>query len=224
MRNNPLSEKEINVVIADSQYLILEALQSVMSQNAGFMVKGIAKTQAELLSWLGKIPGGLLIIDASGLGISSTELRQIKQQFPSFSWLILTDILTKNEFDELIKSGIRNIAYKNIGERDLIEAIESTRDGKKFFSDEVLDLALESRERKSISDKPANLTASEIDVVRLIANGMTTKEIATKKYISHHTVNTHRKNIFRKMEVSNSSELILNAIKAGLIDNIEYFI
>lgn len=224
MRNKPLSEKIINVVIADSQFLIVEALQSVISQNAGYLVNGVAKSQRELLSLLEKVKRGILIIDSSGLGISSTELDQIKQQFPLFSWLILTDILTKVEFDKLIKSGIRNIAYKNIERQDLLTAIESTQAGKKYFSDEVLDLALKSNERMTISDIQANLTPSEIDIVRLIANGMTTKEIASKRNISYHTVNTHRKNIFRKMEVSNSSELILNAIKAGLIDNIEYFI
>jgi DNA-binding NarL/FixJ family response regulator len=218
------SEKMINVVIADSQYLIVEALSSVVGQNAGYQVKGAVRSQDELLACLEKTKSGLLIIDSSGLGISSREIDQIKQQYPSFSWLILTDILTKVEFDDLIKSGIRNIAYKNIEKQELLTAIESTRDGKKFFSDEVLDLALESNEKKPISDTPVNLTSSEIDIVRLIANGMTTKEIASKRHISHHTVNTHRKNIFRKMEVSNSSELILRAIKAGLIDNIEYFI
>ena len=224
MRNNPVSEKIINIVIADSQYLIVEGLQSVITQNAGYLVKGVAKSQNELLSLLEKIKRGILIIDLRSLGISITKLNQIRQQFPLFSWLILTDIPTKTEFDELIKSGIRNIAHKNIEKQDLLTAIEATRIGKKFFSDEVLDLALKSNERKSISDTPVNLTSSEIDIVRLIANGMTTKEIASKRNISHHIVNTHRKNIFRKMEVSNSSELILHAIKAGLIDNIEYFI
>ncbi len=224
MRNNPLAEKIINVILADSKYLVIEALQSLISQNSGYLVKAVAKSQEELLAWLEKIKSGILIIDASGLGISKTQLNQIKQQFPSFSWLILTDILTKTEFDELIKSGIKNIVYKNIEKQDLLAAIKSTWEGKKFFSDEVLDLARESNERKTVPDATVKLTTSEIDIVKLIANGMTTKEIAAKRNISHHTVNTHRKNIFRKMAVSNSSELILHAIKAGLIDNIEYFI
>ena len=58
----------------------------------------------------------------------------------------------------------------------------------------------------------------------MIANGLTTKEIATKRIISNHTVSTHRKNIFKKIGVSNASELIIHAIKAGWIDNIEYYI
>ena len=68
------------------------------------------------------------------------------------------------------------------------------------------------------------MTVSEIEIVKMIANGLTTKEIASKRNISHHTVNTHRKNIFRKLEVTNASELIILAIKSGWIDNIEYYI
>jgi len=60
--------------------------------------------------------------------------------------------------------------------------------------------------------------------VKLIAEGLTTKEIANRKHLSFHTVNTHRKNIFRKLNVSNTSELIMFAIKSGWIENIEYYI
>jgi DNA-binding CsgD family transcriptional regulator len=73
-------------------------------------------------------------------------------------------------------------------------------------------------------ENPGRLTASEIEIVKLIASGLTAKEIALKRHISFHTVNTHRKNIFRKLGVSNSSELIMLAIKSGWIDNIEYYI
>jgi len=149
---------------------------------------------------------------------------QLKLQFPLLKWLVLTDILSKNEFDEFIQAGIRNILYKNTGKQELLAAMEAAIQGKKYFSDEVLDLALGSIEKKAMAESSAILTSSEIDIVRMIANGLTTKEIASKRNISYHTVNTHRKNIFRKMEVSNSSELILRAIKSGWIDNIEYFI
>ena len=79
-------------------------------------------------------------------------------------------------------------------------------------------------ENKYVIEDPKYLTVSEIEIVKLIANGLTTKEIAAKRNISYHTVNTHRKNIFKKVEVSNASELIILAIKAGWIDNIEYYI
>ena len=214
----------INIVIADSQFLIVEALQSMISQKADYSVGGVARSQPELFKYLETTKGGLLIIDPSNLLNDHTVIIQIKRQFPRFSWLVLTNILTKAEFDALIQFGIRNIVYKNTEKQELLTAIESTLNGKNYFSDEVLDLALETNEKQAIPKDSANLTSSEMDIVKMISQGFTTKEIASKRHVSHHTVNTHRKNIFRKMEVTNSSELIMKAIKSGWIDNIEYYI
>ncbi len=122
------------------------------------------------------------------------------------------------------KLGIKNIVYKNVDRDELFSSIQATLKNKKFYSEEIIDLHLEINENKYSLDEPKNLTSSEIEIVRMIANGLTTKEIAIKKYISSHTVSTHRKNIFKKVGVSNASELIIHAIKAGWIDNIEYYI
>ena len=72
---------------------------------------------------------------------------------------------------------------------------------------------LNHNEKKSTGEETGQLTTSEMEIVRLIAEGLTTKEIASRKYISFHTVITHRKNIFRKLGVSSVSELIMYAIK-----------
>ena len=104
----------------------------------------------------------------------------------------------------------------------LIEAFNVTLEGKDYYSDEILGLS--SYHNKGEGEQPQSLTASEIEIVKLIADGLTTRKIASYKAISHHTVNTHRRNIFRKVEVSNVNELILHAIKSGWIDNIEYSI
>ena len=133
-------------------------------------------------------------------------------------------LVSKNEFLWLSKIGIKNVVYKNVDKEELSTAIQATIKGKKFYSDEILDLYLELGENKFIPDEPKKLTASEIEIVRMIANGLTTKEIAAKRNISNHTVSTHRKNIFKKIGVTNASELIIHAIKAGWIDNIEYYI
>ncbi len=88
----------------------------------------------------------------------------------------------------------------------------------------MLDLLFEFNEKKGPGEESGQLTASEMEIVRLISEGLTTKEIASRKYISFHTVITHRKNIFRKLGVSSVSELIMYAIKSGWINIIEYHI
>lgn len=213
------------VIIADSQYLVIESLKALLLRDGRFKACEVVKTKSEIIRNLENGICELLITDINLIdydGIS--DFQQMKAKYPYLGILVLTNTLTKTEFTELSKSGIKNILYKTAEHDDIITAIELTLKGKKYYSEEVLDLMLELNDNKQVSEEPTNLTSSEIEIVRLIAEGLTTKEIANQKHISFHTVNTHRKNIFRKIGVSNASELIIHAIKAGWIDNIEYFI
>jgi DNA-binding NarL/FixJ family response regulator len=85
-------------------------------------------------------------------------------------------------------------------------------------------MIIDADKKKSNPFDYNQLTTSEIEIVKLIAQGLTTKQIALQKYISFHTVMTHRRNILRKLGVSNASELIMYAVSSGLIDTIEYHI
>ena len=213
------------IVIADTQFLVVETLKTILSADERFFVTGIVNSQTELIKVLENELCGLLITDFSLFDYDSIDdLRRIKIKFPNISVLILTNLISKAEFTELSKIGIKNIIYKTAERDEIISAVDAALRGKKYYADEILDLILELGENKAVPEEPTHLTSSEIEIVRFIAGGLTTKEIATQKNISFHTVNTHRKNIFRKMGVSNASELIMHAIRAGWIDNIEYFI
>lgn len=215
----------INLVIADSQYLVVEGLKSLLKEEEHFFIAGIVSTQYDLLKLLNNVPCDLLITDLSMLDYNAIDdLKRLKEEFPGLDILLLTECVNKAEFSELTRNGIKNILYKTADRDEILTAIDAAMKGKKYFTDEILDMLLESGENKPVIEELAHLTSSEIEIVRLIANGLTTKEIALRKNISFHTVNTHRKNIFRKMQVSSASELIMHAIKAGWIDNIEYYI
>jgi DNA-binding NarL/FixJ family response regulator len=214
-----------NVIIADSQYLVVESLKSLIDSDDRFILAGVADTQNDLYLLLENTKSGLLITDFSTIDYDGLDdLKNIREKFPLISILILTNIISKAEFSALTKAGIKNIIYKTADKEEIFNAIESTLRGKKFYSDEILDLFLDISENKYAVEDPKHLTASEIEIVKLIADGLTTKEIAARRNISYHTVNTHRKNIFRKVEVSNASELTMHAIKSGWIENIEYYI
>jgi DNA-binding NarL/FixJ family response regulator len=213
------------IVIADSQFLVVESLKAILSADERFHVPGIVNSQTELIKVLENEICELLITDILMFDYNGIDdLQRIKSRFPNVSVLILTNSISKAEFTELSKIGIKNIIYKTAELDEILSAVDAALRGKKYYADEILDLILELGESKSVPEEPTHLTSSEIEIVRLIAGGLTTKEIASKKNISFHTVNTHRKNIFRKMGVTNASELIMQAIKAGWIDNIEYFI
>ncbi len=219
-----LSKKE-NVIIADSQFLVSETVKNLIQEDERFALAGVAVTRQELISLLRTTRNGLLITDLATIDYSGPDdLRTLREEFPQIRVLILTNSLNKIEFLALTRFGIRNIVYKNAGRQEIMTAIGSALTGKMYYSVEIRDTYFDRRESRYVIDEPKNLTASEIEIVRMIASGMTTKEIASKRIISSHTVSTHRKNIFRKIDVSNTSELMLYAIKAGWIENIEYYI
>ena len=125
---------------------------------------------------------------------------------------------------EFTHLGIKNIIDKNVDKEELFSAMEAALKNKKYYSENILDLLTESELNYNKATEIAHLTPTEIEIVKLIAQGLTAKEIASRKHISFHTVMSHRKNIFKKLSINNSPELIMYAIRTGLIDNIEYYI
>ncbi|MEI6846524.1 MAG: response regulator transcription factor [Chlorobiaceae bacterium] len=210
----------IALVIADTQFLTNEALRSILTPqcNAVYTVS----TKAGLLQYLKKEDISIIITDYTLFDFDSiNELGEIKKQYPETRIIILSNLITCIKIKELHDIGIKNIVLKTDDRDELFNAIDTVLKGKKYYSGDVLDILLK---KEGPTENASLLTPSEIEIVRMIATGLSTKEIATKKHISFHTVVTHRKNIFRKLCISSSSELLMYAIKAGLIDNIEYHI
>ena len=219
------SEKPAQVLIADSQYLVTESLKHLLQNDGRFVVRKVVTERNDLIETLKLNNISVLIIDPSLIDISGfSELKEIKCSFPNLKLLIITNSATRKELHEFNTIGINNIILKNEGKKEIIEGLNATLKGKKHYSNELLDLLFESNEKKFPGEETGQLTNSELEIVRFIADGLTTKEIAARKFISFHTVISHRKNIFRKLSVTSISELIMYSIKAGWIDTIEYHI
>jgi DNA-binding NarL/FixJ family response regulator len=213
------------IIIADSQFLVVESLKKILSEGQKYAVVDVADNYYELKKKLKVFQPDLLITDFGMIDYDSlSDFKKIILEYPSLSILILSNQISKSEITELTKSGIKNIIYKTADKEEIFTAIEASLKGKKYFSGDILDMLLEINDKKNSTEEPSQLTASEIEIVRMISEGFTTKAMAHRKNISFHTVMTHRKNIFRKLRINNSSELLMYAMKAGLIDNIEYHI
>ncbi|NTU69032.1 MAG: response regulator transcription factor [Chlorobiaceae bacterium] len=209
-----------SILIADTQFLTTEALNSVLAAE-GYAVACV-HTRAGLHDYLKVNEPSLIVTDYILFDFRSiNDLRELGELHEGSPILVLCNSVNQMQIKELNQAGIRNIALKTDDRTELLQAVATAMKGKKAYSGSVLDILLKQ-------DGPAEdaclLTTSEIEIVRLISTGLTTKEIAVKKHVSFHTVTTHRKNIFRKLGVSSSPELMMFAIKAGLIDNIEYHI
>ncbi|NTU69037.1 MAG: response regulator transcription factor [Chlorobiaceae bacterium] len=206
------------ILITDMQYLTSKALKSLLTSR-GFTVQ-VATDGKELRNLLRKFRVSLLVTDHSITGVVSVEeLIAIKEGSPGTAVLVLTSGINQMQIKELHYAGIRNVALKTDDRDELIRAVDAALKGRQHYSDGVMDILLKKQE---VVDASGLLTKSEVDIVRQIASGLTTKEIAVRKQISFHTVMTHRKNIFRKLAISSSPELVMYAIRSGLIENIEY--
>ncbi len=218
-------EKPVRVLIADSQFLITESLKHILNSEGLFSAGTTVTGKNEIIKALKQEEISILIIDPSLIDLNTiSEIKEIKSSFPHLKILVLTNSVNKPDLHELNAIGITNVILKTAEREEIFEAVNATLKGKKYYSNELLEILLEVNEKKSTGDDGGQLTYSEMEIVRLISEGLTTKEIASRKFISFHTVITHRKNIFRKLGVSSVSELLMYAIKSGWINMVEYHI
>ncbi|NTV02842.1 MAG: response regulator transcription factor [Chlorobiaceae bacterium] len=209
-----------SILIADTQFLTTEALRSILTAE-GYEVD-VVETRSELHEHLKQNEVTLIVTDYVLFDFRSiNDLRELSDLPEGPPILVLENSINQMQIKELNQAGIRNIALKTDDRTELLQAVSTAMKNKKAYSGSVLDILLK---QEGPAEDACMLTTSEIEIVRLISTGLTTKEIAVRKHVSFHTVTTHRKNIFRKLGVSSSPELMMFAIKAGLIDNIEYHI
>ena len=218
------NDAQASVILADSQFLITDAMQLLLKAE-GYRLLGVAKYVFELGKLLQAEVPDLLISDYATVDYEGIDaFKSMMQRFPGMTIMVLTNQLIKADLLGLSKLGIKHIVCKTIDRDELLMALRLAIKGRKFFSEEVMEVMMDEQKRKVSNMEQVQLTHTETEIVKMIAEGLTTKLIATTKNISFHTVMTHRKNIFKKLGVSSSSELIMYAIRSGWIDNIEYYI
>ncbi len=216
----------LNIILADNQTLTRLGIISILTAFYGksLNIKEI-NTKDELYDSLISFDTNIVIIDFELFDFSDiSDLREIKKNYPSIGILVVSDNKSPHEILKVIDNGITNYVLKSCEESEFLDAFNATLQSKKYFSNEIMDVILEHKtSAKKIIDS-GHLTNSEIAIVKLVTQGLTTKEIAQQKNLSFHTIITHRKNIFRKLGISNSSELLMYALRAGIIDTTEYYI
>lgn len=169
----------------------------------------------------------VVIVDYDNLNVNSIdELSVLSACFPQSKWLFIFDYIEESLLMPMSASfGKANIVLKTNDYDVIASAIINTASGKKYYCSEALQIIMDGHSRKMENSSKRNLlTITELELLQLFTQGKTAREIADLRCLSHHTINTHRKNIFRKLEVNNIQELIKYALKNGLVDLTEYYI
>ena len=206
--------KEIKCHIADGHFLVKEGLKHLLCSYPHIKLSREASTFEELKNNLNYDTPDVLIVDHRTLGLNSMlELRTLIECFPNLGVLDISDIDSRGEVVSILNTGIQAILLKECDEEEIIDAITAACKGERFFCGNILDMLNETGEHTC---EPVLLSQREIEVMGLIADGLTSKNISEKLYLSLHTVNTHRKNILKKLNIKSSSELVNYAFKIGI--------
>jgi DNA-binding NarL/FixJ family response regulator len=208
-------------ILADNQDITREGIVSLLERLAVADEIITVANRRELIEQLALHPEAAVILDYTLFDFSDFQMMNAKQKYHSSIWLLFSDELSKHFLRQVLMSGnLFGVVMKTDPIDDIITALKYSANGEIYLCDLAAQVLREDVPNR-ISDR---LTTSERLVLHEIAMGKTTKEIAYEQNLSFHTINTHRKNIFRKLEVNNVHEAIKYAIRAGIIDPSEYYI
>lgn len=212
----------MDILIADNQDITYEGLAGVCSTLTDARVSRIAD-KASLIERLKTSDNAAVIIDYTLFDINDVEeLLILSQRFVNAKWVLFSEELSRDFVKQIaVVSQNFSIVLKESPLYEIKAAINGALRGTRFICQHTAEMLIMQEEK---TEETVKLTRTEKEILRDIASGMTTKEIAEKRISSFHTVNTHRKNIFRKLGVNNVHEATKYALRAGLVDSAEYYI
>lgn len=212
------------ILIADTHTLTREGVKSLLAKKKDIQVCGEAKDSKELSDKIKKLNPDIVIIDFFIPDhFSIDDIAFIRKNYPHISVLVISTNQKKEDVLKVLDFGVTSYLLKECDEEEVINAVYASAKKEKFFCGRVMDAILEKVTHScpigSVCHhcQPVLLSEREVEIIKLIAESYTTNEIAEKLFLSFHTISTHRKNIFRKLKIRSSSELILYAMKKGII-------
>lgn len=203
----------IQVFIVDDHYMVIEGISVLLKDQQDIELTGHASNAVSCLAYLkNKLPD-VILMDISLPGQSGVELcLEVKEQYPSVFVIGLSTFNQYTYIDNLLKNGASGYLLKNAGKEEIVKAIHMVMRGKTYLSQEAA-----ATLRNAPGDEVPVLTRRELEILRLIADGLTNPQIAEKIFLSVSTVDTHRKSMMRKLNIKNTALLVRYAIEQKMI-------
>lgn len=211
-----MSNTPITLYIVDDHQMLIDGIKALLLNESDFKIEGEALRCADALEALKKKRPDILITDINMPEMSGIEFANaVRRTNPDQKILALSMAGEKATITDMLDTGVKGYILKNTGKKELMIALKKIADGGTYFSSDV---AEEINRADDVIDKRYILTAREREIVRYVAQGLSHTEIGEKIFISPRTVDTHRTNIMRKLDVHSIAELIKLAIQLKLID------
>jgi len=217
------STKMRNYIIADNQELTRFALESLLQKGEEENFVFRAYDRAGLVALLKEHENAVVLLDYTLFDFADEDqLLIIAERFGLSDWVLISDELTPQFIRRVVYSSHQfSVVFKDGPLSEVREALNAVDRHTRYLSQRALETIITQQQEDETS---SILTQTETEIVKAIALGKTTKEIAAERFSSIHTVTTHRKNIFRKLGINTAHEAVKYALRAGLIDPSEFYI
>ena len=214
--------KQIRILLADDHTVMRSGLKLLLEREADFLVVGEAADGRAAIQLVEAISPDVVVMDVAMPVLNGIEAAaRITASRPRTAVVVLSMHSDESYVLRALKSGVKGYLLKDSAESDLIAAVRHVMTGKPFFSPAISNMLVQDYIReirqRGVEDSYELLTTRERELLQLMAEGRTAKEIAADLNLSAHTIDTHRANIMRKLNVNSIAELILYAMRKGII-------
>ncbi|HUX60503.1 MAG TPA: response regulator transcription factor [Ignavibacteriaceae bacterium] len=213
---------KIKLLIVDDHLLIRIGVINLLKKNSNISIVGEAESGHEAISMFEKLKPNVVLMDISMPDISGIEAtKRIKAKYPLANILILTIFENEDYVFNAIRNGASGVLHKNIGKKELVEAILTVAEGKKYFGQGLTQLLIENLMNKHEEEinprlkEKTFLTQREIQILCSIAEGLSAESIGERLNISTRTVETHKTNMMQKLNINTTAALALYAFESG---------
>ena len=212
----------IRIMLADDHTVIRKGLRALLERQDGFTVVAEAADGREAVETAASLGPDVAVMDIGMPNLNGIEAaRRITERRPETAVVILSMHADESYVLRALKSGARGYLLKDSPEEDLINAIRAVHQGKAFFSPEISKMLAEDYMRqmrqRGVEDSYELLTPREREILQMLGEGKSNKDVATKLNLSLHTVETHRGNILEKLNLHGMAEMILYAVRKGIV-------
>jgi DNA-binding NarL/FixJ family response regulator len=211
---------KIRLAIIDDHAVVIDGLKTMLNACAHLEVVYATQSGKELLAQLEDVRPDVLLMDIQMPEINGIDLcKQLLRQFPVLKIIAFSSFDDSNYVKQLFRGGAKGYLLKNSDKDTIVKAIETVMQGEEYMDEAIKKIIVQESltgQRRSIFEVP--LTKREIEILKLIAEGLSSQEIADKLFISLRTVETHRLNINQKLDVKNTAGLVKEALRRGLIE------
>lgn len=216
---------KIEIILVDDHHIVCEGIRALLSDSQNIVVMGCVRNLSELLIKLRILPIHVILLNTYEPGDHDIDMiRIIQREHPQIKILIMAMTVQESFILRTLKAGAKGFLSKDADRNELIEAIMTIRNGYDYYSKSISNIILkrylnQPGTTNAIRNHPTgNLSDRELEVLRLFAESYTNQEIADKLFVSIRTVESHKNNIMRKINLKTTVDMVKFAIRNNLIE------